>query len=119
MKALVGAFNQEKALVGAFSVIVKTDFGTDGSFYSTTQGGRVLRHPREVREGHQDLRDGGGGQPREPAAEIRGQGPVFPRESVPPLHRRPERSTRRAEIRAAVPRIRRQQGGEADKGTKC
>ena len=24
MKALVGAFNQEKALVGAFSVIVKT-----------------------------------------------------------------------------------------------
>ena len=35
MKALVGAFNQEKALVGAFSVIVKTDCGTDGSFYST------------------------------------------------------------------------------------
>ena len=28
MKALVGAFNQEKALVGAFSVIVKTDCGT-------------------------------------------------------------------------------------------
>ena len=25
MKALVGAFNQEKALIGAFSVIVKTD----------------------------------------------------------------------------------------------
>ena len=35
MKALVGAFNQEKALVGAFSVIVKTGSGTDGSFYST------------------------------------------------------------------------------------
>ena len=35
MKALVGAFNQEKALVGAFSVIVKTGCGTDGSFYST------------------------------------------------------------------------------------
>ena len=35
MKVLVGAFNQEKALVGAFSVIVKTDCGTDGSFYST------------------------------------------------------------------------------------
>ena len=33
MKALVGAFNQEKALVGAFSVIVKTDCETDGSFY--------------------------------------------------------------------------------------
>ena len=35
MKALVGAFNQEKALVGAFSMIVKTGCGTDGSFYST------------------------------------------------------------------------------------
>ena len=31
MKAIVGAFNQEKALVGAFSVIVKTE-KTDGSF---------------------------------------------------------------------------------------
>ena len=30
--ALVGAFNQEKALVGAFSVIVKTGCVTDGSF---------------------------------------------------------------------------------------
>ena len=38
MKALVSTFNQEKALVGAFSVIVKTDCGTDGSFsfHSTT-----------------------------------------------------------------------------------
>ena len=35
MKALVGAFNQEKALVGAFSVIVKTNCETDGSFYCT------------------------------------------------------------------------------------
>ena len=35
MKALVGAFNQEKALVGAFSVIVKTNCETDGSFYNT------------------------------------------------------------------------------------
>ena len=33
MKALVGAFNQEKALVGAFSVIVQPV----GSFYSTKQ----------------------------------------------------------------------------------
>ena len=32
VKALVGSFIQEKALVGAFSVIVKTD----GSFYSTS-----------------------------------------------------------------------------------
>ena len=31
MKAVVAAFNQEKALVGAFSVIVKTDCETDGS----------------------------------------------------------------------------------------
>ena len=29
MKALVGIFNQEKALVGAFSVIMKTDCETD------------------------------------------------------------------------------------------
>ena len=35
MKALVGTFNQEKALVGAFSVIVKTDCETDGSLQST------------------------------------------------------------------------------------
>ena len=36
MKALVGAFNQEKALVGAFSVIVKTGCGTDGTLNSTS-----------------------------------------------------------------------------------
>ena len=35
MKELVGTLNQEKALVGAFSVIVKNDCGTDGLFYST------------------------------------------------------------------------------------
>ena len=40
MKALVGAFIQEKALVGAFSVIVKTGCGTDGSFYSTNYNRR-------------------------------------------------------------------------------
>ena len=32
---LVVAFNQEKALVGAFSVIVKTGCGTDGALHST------------------------------------------------------------------------------------
>ena len=37
MKAVVAAFNQEKALVGAFSVIVKTSCGTDGSICGTTQ----------------------------------------------------------------------------------
>ena len=36
MKALVGAFNQEKALVGAFSVIVKSDCGTDGALHNYT-----------------------------------------------------------------------------------
>ena len=36
MKALVGAFNQEKALVGAFSVIVNTGCGTDGALHSTS-----------------------------------------------------------------------------------
>ena len=35
MKALVGAFNEEKALVGAFSVIMKTGCGTDGALHST------------------------------------------------------------------------------------
>ena len=38
VKALVGASNQEKALVGAFSVIVvKTGCGTDGSICGTMQ----------------------------------------------------------------------------------
>ena len=46
MTAVVGAFNQEKALVGAFSVIVKTGCETDGSFYSTIPG-RQPRLPRE------------------------------------------------------------------------
>ena len=36
VKALVGAFNQEKAL-GAFSVVVKTGCGTDGSICGTSQ----------------------------------------------------------------------------------
>ena len=38
MKALVGAFNQEKALVGAISMIVKTGCGTDGSSCGTNCG---------------------------------------------------------------------------------
>ena len=40
VKTLVGAFNQEKALGGAFSVILKTDCETDGSFYITSNHGR-------------------------------------------------------------------------------
>ena len=39
VKALVGAFNQEKALVGAFSVIVKTGCGTDGSLHTALVSG--------------------------------------------------------------------------------
>ena len=35
MWKLVSAFNQEKALVGAFSVIVKTGCETDGALHST------------------------------------------------------------------------------------
>ena len=42
MKALVGAFNQEKALVGAFSVIVKTDCETDGALHSTSRDRRIV-----------------------------------------------------------------------------
>ena len=34
VKVVVGAFNQEKALVGAFTVIVKTGFETDGALHS-------------------------------------------------------------------------------------
>ena len=36
MKAVVATFNQEKTLVGAFSVIVKTDCEFDGLVHSTT-----------------------------------------------------------------------------------
>ena len=43
MKTLVGTFNQEKVLVGAFSVIVKTDWETDGSFHSTSEDRTITR----------------------------------------------------------------------------
>ena len=43
MKALVAAFNQEKALIGAFSVIVKTGRGTDGALHSTSYWAAVQR----------------------------------------------------------------------------
>ena len=43
VKALVGAFNQEKALVGAFSVIVKTNCETDGALHSTTHNMPIWR----------------------------------------------------------------------------
>ena len=40
--AVEAAFNQEKALVGAFSVIVKTGCGTDGSICGTSNNVIVL-----------------------------------------------------------------------------
>ena len=55
----VGAFNQEKALVGAFSVIVKTNCETDESFYSTKH------HCRQLHHGHGHL------VPRLPAVALR------------------------------------------------
>ena len=66
MKALVGAFNQEKALVWAFSVIVKNDCETDGSSAAhviappprpAAAGGRACVQPPGA---------GGGGEGRGP-----------------------------------------------------
>ena len=54
MKALVGAFNQEKALVGAFSVIVKTGCGTDGSICGTNHEDDQQPHVGEHGEDHRD-----------------------------------------------------------------
>ena len=57
MKVLVGAFNQEKALVGAFSVIVKTNCVPDGSLTALTpavypgHGPPVPGSPMSVRSG--------------------------------------------------------------------
>ena len=69
MKVLVGVFNQEKALVEASSVIVKTDCETDGARHSTTDnfsylmktaaGWRRLLGPGLIHIS--DLPDGGGG----------------------------------------------------------
>ena len=46
MKALVGAFNQEKALLGAFSVIVKTGCGTEGALHRTRFISRFIPRQR-------------------------------------------------------------------------
>ena len=62
MEALVGAFNQEKALVGGFSVFVKTECETDGLYAALLLAvvfGLVLIYtvavyqPRPGRAGHQ------------------------------------------------------------------
>ena len=47
MKALVGAFNHEKA-IGAFSVIVKTDCETDGSFTALLIGRDLVAEKRRA-----------------------------------------------------------------------
>ena len=44
MKALVGAFNQEKALVGAFSVIVQTVVEPMDRFTALHQDRAAYRH---------------------------------------------------------------------------
>ena len=53
--------NKEKAPVGAFSVIVKTDCETDGSFYSTSNGGERLGSLMKLYEGSVDAGLGSAG----------------------------------------------------------
>ena len=53
MKALVGPFNQEKALVGAFSVMVKTGCGTDGAIHNTWVTSAVSRLGPDQVDGYQ------------------------------------------------------------------
>ena len=55
MKALVGAFNQEKALAGSFSMIVKTGCGTDGSFHLPEVGVEVGGRGADARAPHAAL----------------------------------------------------------------
>ena len=59
MKALVGTFNQEKALVGAFSVIVKTNFETDGSSAALHLGHADAPPPPLLAGAHHDGEGGG------------------------------------------------------------
>ena len=44
VKTVLAAFNQEKALVGAFSLIVKTDCETDGSSAAIHRVGHIFGH---------------------------------------------------------------------------
>ena len=57
MKALVDAFNKEKALVGAFSVIVKTGCGTNGALHSTKQNGIIHRQVDRERWWETSIKD--------------------------------------------------------------
>ena len=65
VKALVGAFNQEKALVGAFSVIVKTVVEPMEHF-TVRHAGRRPSHParRQIPLDPEDGRERGGPGPR-------------------------------------------------------
>ena len=60
MKALVGAFNQEKALVGAFSVIVQLHRLIDLRHYSKYPLGPVF----DVSDGHRGHSSQGYGEHR-------------------------------------------------------
>ena len=68
MKALVGAFNQEKALVGAFSVIVQPVVEPMDRFAALVlgDGGHLPSHPLPVLDvvlAQQHAQGGGAGEP--------------------------------------------------------
>ena len=67
MKALVGAFNQEKALVRAFSVIVKTDCDTDGALHSI----RNVTTRRRTADTSHELRNNSADELRQPGSRVR------------------------------------------------
>ena len=71
VKALVGTFNQEKALVWAFFVIVETYCETDGSFYSTD-----LNTDHSSRQEYSDTTTAGTGD-MGPATQLTLQGLLF------------------------------------------
>ena len=61
MKVLVGAFNLEEALAGAFSMIVKTDCETNGAIHSTTLIAVLVWRTGKMRELRVALKRGGEG----------------------------------------------------------
>ena len=61
MKALVGAFNQEKALVGAFSVIVQPVVEPMDQFTALISSIVTPSHPREREQAHNKAAGAGGG----------------------------------------------------------
>ena len=52
MKAVVAAFNQEKALVGAFSVITNLRMELFGALLATDNNNSPLTHGHFIRHGH-------------------------------------------------------------------